>query len=256
MQSDTKEDKLLLAMLADRAEQCRQRQYCSHSDFLDTHQQTLAEAEFRNTPCCFWGGFPEAERRLLVFLPDYLTAEAFLTEPDGDMLAVLRARPTARCAGLSHRDYLGALLSLGIKREKLGDILVNEAWADIIVLKELADYLLLNFQRAGRFSLSLELLPVAVLSSHSPRTEERRLNVSSLRLDTVAAAAFGLSRSKALSAIEGRLVAVNSLRVEKPDYLLAPGDLITWQGRGKVRFRELSGATRKDRLWLIIDKFI
>lgn len=256
MQADTKEDKLLLAALADRAEQCRQRQYLMHSDFLDAHQQSLAAARFGKEACCFWGGYAEAERRLLVFLPDYLTRESFLAEPEEGLLAVLRARPTARQAGLSHRDYLGALLSLGIKRGKLGDIIVGEDHADIVILPELADYLLLNFQRAGRCTLELELLPVAALQAYSPQTQELRLNVSSLRLDTVAAAAFGASRARAAAAITGRLVSVNSLRIEKTDAVLAPGDVLVWQGKGKVRLRELDGATRKERLWLVLDKYI
>lgn len=255
MQADTKEDKLLLAALADRAEQCRRRQYLTHSDFLDVHQQTLAAASFGKA-CCFWGGYAEAERRLLIFLPDYLNREDFLAEPEEGVLAVLRARPTAPRAELSHRDYLGALLSLGIKRGKLGDIIVGEGFADIVILPELADYLLLNFQRAGRYVLELELLPVSELQTHAPKTQETRLNVSSLRLDTVAAAAFGTSRTKASAAITGRLVSVNSLRVEKTDATLAPGDVLAWQGKGKVRLRELDGATRKDRLWLVLDKYI
>lgn len=259
---ESKEDKLLLAQLGDKLRQCEQRQYPLCSDFLDPRQQALAAAAFaKKGACCFWGGYPEAERRVLVFLPDYISQEAAadcagLWEAADCPLQVLRAKPTARQSGLSHRDYLGALLSLGINRGKLGDILVQPEQADIVVQRELADYLLLNFERAGRCTLALEILPVSVLHSFAPNLQPVKLNVSSLRLDNVAAAAFGVSRSKAAAAIGARLVAVDGLLQDKPDHLLATGQHIAWQGKGKVRLAEVGGKTRKDRLWLLIEKYI
>ena len=270
---DSKEDKLLLARLADKQRQCEQRQYPVCSDFLDARQQALA-ADFFGEKCAFgfWGGFAAAERRVLVFLPDYLSAD-ILQQPEGAAeiwpdeescpLAVLRAVPTAKRSGLTHRDYLGALLSLGINRAKLGDILVqNEPpdddaeRADIVILRELADYLLLNFLRAGRCTLQLELLVPSVLQMNTPRTENMRLNVSSLRLDAVAAAAFGVSRTKTAAAVSAGLLAVDGLTVLKPDWELAAGVKITWQGKGKVCLAEIGGKTRKERIWLEIQKYI
>ena len=267
MNLESKEDKLLLAQLADKQRQCEQRQYPVCSDFLDPRQQALAQAAFaKRVACCFWGGYAEAERRLLVFLPDYISQEEAAQDSslmwptaEDEPLLVLRARPTARQSKLSHRDYLGALLSLGISRNKMGDLLVRdepEESADIIILRELADYLLLNFERAGRCSLTTELLPASVLQHNKPKVELLKLNVSSLRLDAVAAAAFGVSRSKAAAAIAARLVAVDGLPQEKPDCTLTEGRHISWQGKGKVRLAEVGGKTRKERLWLAIEKYI
>ena len=267
MNLESKEDKLLLAQLADKQRQCEQRQYPVCSDFLDPRQQALAQAAFaKRVACCFWGGYAEAERRLLVFLPDYISQEEAAQDSsliwptaEDEPLLVLRARPTARQSKLSHRDYLGALLSLGISRNKMGDLLVRdepEESADIIILRELADYLLLNFERAGRCSLTTELLPASVLQHNKPKVELLKLNVSSLRLDAVAAAAFGVSRSKAAAAIAARLVAVDGLPQEKPDCTLTEGRHISWQGKGKARLADGGGKTRKERLWLAIEKYI
>ncbi len=255
------DDKLLLARLTDKQRQCERRQYPVCSDFLDPRQQALAAAHFGGG-CCFWGGFAEAERRVLIFLPDYLepldvdaVAQIWPDEAACPLLA-LRAVPTAKQSGLTHRDYLGALLALGVQRGKVGDIMVQEEFADIVILRELADYLMLNFARAGRCSLRLELLPAAVLQAAAPRTESLRLNVSSLRLDAVAAVAFGVSRGSAAGAIAAGLLAVDGLPVSKADFQLAAGSKITWQGKGKVRLAEIGGKTRKDRLWLQIEKYI
>ena len=172
MTGESKEDKLLLARLADKQQQCEQRQYPVCSDFLDARQQALAAAHFgRRCTYAFWGGFAEAERRLMVFLPDYLDFADWQQQDAVSALAVLRAAPSARQSNLTHRDYLGALLALGINRGKLGDLLVQPDYVDIIILPELADYLLLNFERAGRCTLQLELLPAMVLQNVQPRTE-------------------------------------------------------------------------------------
>lgn len=254
---ESKEDKLLLARLADKHQQCEQRQYPVCSDFLDARQQALAAAHFgRHCTYAFWGGFAEAERRLMVFLPDYLDFADWQQQDAVSALAVLRAAPSARQSNLTHRDYLGALLALGINRSKLGDLLVQPDYADIIILPELADYLLLNFERAGRCTLQLELLPATVLQNVQPRTETLRLNVSSLRLDAVAAAAFGVSRSKAAAAAIAGLLAVNGLTLLKPDYALDEGMKIAWRGKGLVRLAEIGSKTRKERIWLQIEKYI
>ena len=257
MTGESREDKLLLARLTDKQQQCEQRQYPVCSDFLDARQQALAAAHFgKNCACGFWGGFAERERRILVFLPDYLDFAAWQQQEAAAALAVLRAVPTAKPNGLTHRDYLGALLNLGINRGKVGDLLVTPEYADIVILPELADYLLLNFERAGRCTLQTELLPAAVLQNVRPHTESLRLNVSSLRLDTVAAAAFGVSRSKAAAAVAAGLLAVDGLVVLKPDWLLAGGVKISWQGRGKVCLAEIGSKTRKERIWLQIEKYV
>lgn len=257
MTVESKEDKMLLALLADKQQQCEQRQYPVCSDFLDARQQAMAAAHFgRRFVYEFWGGFAEAERRLMVFLPDYLDFAEWQRQDAPSALAVLRAAPTNRQNNLSHRDYLGALLALGINRGKLGDLLVQPAYADIVILPEAADYLLLNFERAGRCTLQLELLPAEVLQNVQPQTESLRLNVSSLRLDAVAAAAFGVSRGKAAAAAEAGLLAVNGLPVLKPDYALAEGVKIAWRGKGLVRLAEIGGKTRKERVWLQIEKYV
>ena len=192
----------------------------------------------------------------MIFLPDYLDFADWQQQDAVSALAVLRAAPSARQSNLTHRDYLGALLALGINRGKLGDLLVQPDYADIIILPELADYLLLNFERAGRCTLQLELLPATILQNVQPRTETLRLNVSSLRLDAVAAAAFGVSRSRAAAAAAAGLLAVNGLTLLKPDYALDEGMKISWRGKGLVCLAEIGSKTRKNRIWLQIEKYI
>lgn len=260
MLPETKEDKLLLAQLADRRKQCEDKLYPTNSAFLDAREQALAADFLKQTVhYLFWGGYAEAERRCVVFLPDYLAdfRENF-AEADDELnpLALLRVQPVARETKLTHRDYLGALLALGIKRQTVGDIIVKPDGADIVVLREMANYLTLNFTKAGRHSLNSEVLSTAELVDYAAPTKEFSANVPSLRLDTVAAAAFGVSRSTTADSIKARLLAVNGLQTAKTDLPMKPGDVMTWRGKGKAELVSVDGKSRKDRIFLTIKRYI
>ena len=149
------DDKLLLAGLLDKEQTCEQRGYLTHTKFLDLKQRALCTDAVRlagaTGHALFWGGYEDAERGIYLFYPDYMDAEsAKLSAP----LALLRARKR-REDTLTHRDYLGSLMGLQIDRSVVGDILVHEEGADIIVLEDMAEFILMHFAKAGRKQLSL-----------------------------------------------------------------------------------------------------
>lgn len=261
--SETKEDKLLLAALNDKLRRSLAKAYPTNSAFLDARQQELAKYELAASHAAYalWGGYPGAERRVVIFLPDYMDNAAAKASfgsvyPEDDPLAVLRVTPTARAAGLSHRDYLGALLSLGVERARLGDILVRPDGADIVILREMADFLQLNFTRAGRHELQTQVLDTAAIAAYEAATRDITANVPSLRLDCVAAAAFGVSRSKCADAIAGKLLAINGLITARPDQNVAEGDRITWRGKGKAELAAIGGRSKKDRIFITLKRYI
>lgn len=260
MLPETKEDKLLLAQLADRQKQCEDRMYPTNSGFLDGREQALAVDFLHNRACCaFWGGYAGAERRCVVFLPDYLADlrdDFAAADDDINPVAVLRATPTARETKLTHRDYLGALLGLGIKRQMVGDIIVRPDGADILILREMADFLRLNYTQVGRHQIGTELLSCAAISEYEAPAKEFSANVPSLRLDCVAAAAFAVSRSLTAEAVRGKLVAINGMQTIKPDCGVNPGDTITWRGKGKSELISVDGKSRKDRIFVTIKRYI
>ena len=253
----------MLASLEDRFRQCENKYYPTNSDFMDMNQQSLAENNFRmrTAAYCFWGGYAGAERKIMIFLPDYIDIEAARVDlaaavPEADPLVLLRAVPTAADAGLSHRDYLGALMGLGISRSKIGDIIVDRSGADIIIMRELADYLLLNYLKVGRYTLQTEILPVQEIRYTAPVTQDKQINVASLRLDTVAAGSFGCSRTKAAAAAESGVLFVNGRQITKTDHLLAAGDTLVWRGKGRIDIVEIGNKTHKGRIWLTISRYV
>lgn len=249
-----KEDTILLASIKDRIEQCLEHYMVTNSTFLDMRQRTLAEVLCRQYKSqglrySFYGGYEEAERTAAVFLPDYAELK------DYNPLALLRIRQTGQRA-LSHRDYLGSLMNLGIKREIVGDILVREDGADIVIMKDMAEFLLFHYEKAGRTSLKAEIVPVDEIIVPENRFEERRDTVASLRLDNVIASAFSLSRGRALEAIGSGMVFVNGLQTEKADRQVKEGDKLVLRGKGKVFLKAVGGVTKKDRISIIILKYM
>lgn len=251
--SPDKEDELLIAELEDKKKKAEYQGCVTHSGFLDPRQKALAHKVFG---CRFWGGYEDAERSIAFFLPDgYPETDPPFPEED-DPLAVLDVSTGKGGRELTHRDYLGALLSLGIDRGVAGDIIVREHGADIVILKSISDYLLLNFEKAGRMNLSCALKPCGSIDTGNVKLQEKRDSVASLRLDNLVSSAFNLSRGKAQEAIRQGIVFVDGMQVSKQDAVLDEGCRLVLRGKGKAVLKEIGKPTRKDRLPVIWEKYI
>lgn len=258
----TKEDELLIAEIEDKKRQSEDQYLLTHSGFLDMCQKTLV---YRTFGCAFWGGYGDAERSIAVFVPDYMKMPEKASEngdfqpmfeEEDDPLQILRVSVPKGSRTLTHRDYLGSLLALGIDRGVTGDIIVYERGADIIVLKSMGEYLCTNYEKAGRASLKCELLPCSAIALGEVHTVQKRDTVASLRLDSLVSSAFDLARGKAQEAIRQGIVFADGLQIEKPDAQLAGGCRLVLRGKGKAVLREVGGHTRKDRITVIWEKYL
>lgn len=254
-----KEDTFFLGQIADKISQCENKYIVTNTGFLDPHQQSLARQYCRQngipvydeepemlpaTRTIFYGGYEDAERVVLINLPDYAHLE------EQKLLTVVRAVRPQGGRALTHRDYLGSLMGLGLKRELIGDILVRDDGADIIVLTDIADFILTSYGKAGRTNLSLSSHNLSELIVPEQTGKEITDTVASLRLDSVVASAFGLSRGKAAESVGRGLVYVNHVEVCKADFALKEGDKITLRGKGKACLTEVGGKSRKDRQYI------
>lgn len=250
--AQNEEDRLLLAQALDKLETCRERSYLTHTRFLDLRQRTLVarliEKAGARGEAVLWGGYPDAERVCALFYPDYMTA-GDACDPENAPFTLLHARKSPSDT-LSHRDYLGALMGLGVERAVIGDILVHDGGAEILVMADMAEYIEANFLKAGRKQLSLDAAPLRELIVPPVQEIVREGSVASLRLDSVTALIFGISRTQAQEAVEKGLVFVNQMQVLKNEHPLAPGDRITLRGHGRARIEALGGVSRKGRQFL------
>ncbi len=250
--------KFALGRLEDLSRECEEKNYLTHSVFFGFSEQSalLEELGKRNrqkdingVPYLLFGGEEESERRCFVFLPSYMSKEDFLqnesTSPE--VLACLHVYPKAEkfATPLTHRDYLGALLSLGIERNRIGDILCGEKEAYIYVSSDLADYLQENLISVGKNPIkTAKLHPFSC--PYAPSFEQKRISVSSLRLDSLLAGAFHISREEAKRQIEAGNVFLTSSS-PKPDALPKEGEHISLKGKGKFVFLGEAGTSKKGK---------
>ena len=200
-----------------------------------------------------FGGYEGAERKMLVYLPDYLE-ETALTEDDSPLVC-LRAT-FYEGDNPNHRDFLGALIGAGIARETIGDICVGQGNCDFFVTAEIAPYVLQNFTGAGRTKLHLEQIPLCEVSVPEPETKEIKDTLVSLRLDSVISAGFRVGRSAAAQYVTSGRAAIDGLPCEKPDKAVDEGAKISVRGLGKILLRTVNGQTKKGRISVIIDRYV
>ena len=249
------EDRLLLAKVLDRAEQADSRGIPAATDFLSPQQQMLAcdllhLAGYENYVRL--GGYEGAERNLLLFLPDWLEAEdAPAQSPIRCLRAVFRAEEK-----LTHRDFLGSLMGMGIVREKIGDILVGPDSADLLVLDTVAEFLRQSWNSAGRAKLAVTEINPSHIHIPEVKCQEIRDTVSSLRLDAVASTGFRMARGKAAELISSGRVQVNWRECTKSDKLLSEGDTVSARGLGKFVLAEVGGMTRKGRISVVVKRYV
>lgn len=252
--AQTSEDRLLLAKLWDKINAGIRKNIPSNTGFLSPRELELARYLFGEPEGLYaFGGWEEAERKMLVYLPEYLTEDA-LWEEDGPC-ACLRAT-FFQGDSLSHRDFLGALMAAGIARETLGDICVGRGSCDFFVTSEIAPYILQNFTSAGRTKLRLERIPLKEAAIPEPEVKEIKDTLASLRLDSVIASGFRIGRSLAAQYVSAGKAAIDGLPCEKPDKAVTEGMKISVRGLGKLRLAAVNGKTKKDRISVVIHRYV
>lgn len=253
------EDNLLLGQAEDKINQCFNRSMPTNTIFLDQHQQSLLRGAFmRNENGCtleFYGGYDDAERVILLCLPDYVTADMAEIERIETLTIMRVMRNSIGGRPLGHGDYLGSLTGLGISRNMIGDILVRDDGADIIVTAEIAEFILKDYVKAGSVDISVTRHPISELIIPERKFKRITDTVASMRLDNLTASAFGISRTKAAQAIGRGLVFVNHIEAVKADMQLDEGAQIVLRHKGKAELTEVGGQSRKGRIYVVFNKY-
>ena len=246
------EERILLARVLNKYDQCRRRSIPAVTSFLSPAEQQAAERLLHmagiHTGFLWNGGYEGAERRLLQFLPDWAEED---TGAVGCLLARFRGGEAP-----GHRDCLGSLMGLGIVREKLGDILLLPDACEVIAAAYILPCLAQNWVSAGRVRLSVSELPLSELVIPEQKVRTIRDTVMSLRLDAVTASGFSLSRGKAAELIASGCLRLNHIECTKCDRTVAAGDIITARGLGKFVLSEVGGLSKKGRTAVTILRYL
>ncbi len=250
----TAEDRVLLAKIWDKINAGLRKNIPASTCFLTLRELDMARFLFGNLPGLHaFGGYEDAERQMLVFLPAYLDESALLEEDAP--LVCLRATFYEGDTP-SHRDFLGALMGSGIAREAVGDICVGKGSCDFFVTAEIAPYLLQSFTGAGRTKVRLQQIPLHQVNVPTPEIQQIRDTVASVRLDSIISSGFRIGRSLAAQHITAGKAAIDGLPCEKPDKAVTEGAKISVRGLGKIRLEKLGGQTKKGRISVVIHRYI
>ena len=248
------DDKLLLARIWDKINVGMNRSIPANSAFLSPRELHMSHFLFgQQEGLLEFGGYPDAERKMLIYLPDYLD-ESYLSGDDSP-IACLRAT-FYEGDSPSHRDFLGALLGCGISRDSIGDICVGRSSCDFFVTDEIAPYLLQNFNSAGRTRLRLSAISLSDIIVPQPEIREVKDTLSSIRLDSVIASGFSIARSLAAQHVSGGKASIDGLPCEKPDKTICEGSKISVRGLGKIKLHKINGLTKKGRISVIIHRYV
>ena len=248
------EDRMLLAKLWDKINAGIRRNIPAAACFLSPRELEMARFLFGNEPGLYaFGGYNDAERKMLVYLPDYLEEDSLYDEDAP--LVCLRATFFEGDTP-SHRDFLGALMGSGIAREALGDICVGKGSCDFFVTAEIAPYIIQNFLSAGRTRLHLNAVPLREAQIPEPEVKVIKDTLASLRLDSVISSGFRIGRSLAAQYVSAGKAAIDGLPCEKPDKNVSEGAKVSVRGLGKIKLVTVGGNTKKGRISVVIHRYV
>lgn len=246
------DSKLFLAKVNDILRLSADRNCPKFSGFLSLDEQSEIMPLVLAGKVVLFGGYNDAERKMLGALPDYVTDK----EKAFPIVAVRFIYPKEY--KLTHRDVLGSLMALGIKRESVGDICFEKGIATAFVTEEMGNYIASQVSKIGRVGVKTEVLPFfsAAQNFTAPATKTITFTVSSPRIDAVLSALTGCSRSKAEQYIKDGLVFVNSVAVTKSTKTISANDKITLRGTGKFLITEGGNYSKKGREIITAEKYI
>lgn len=244
--------KHLLIKILDKVEAVIKNHDIKITDFLNPYELKAATDILNAFQEIRWieaGGYEEAERKILIIFQDYMSIES-ISIP----LTVLEVASASQFNTLNHRDYLGALLSLGIKREKVGDIIVSEKICHIVLQEDLKDYVIFQLNQVKNVSVSTKEIELEEIKLLADNYKEISGSVASLRLDSIVSLGFRIPRSEAQTLVSKEKVYINWGVASKNFHEIDVGDVISVRGKGRVIVDDIQGKTKSGRIHIKLRK--
>ena len=249
------EEKLIVSKAIDQLERALRYHEPTFTDFIPiTNIKTVLDTlRFsRDVNIYDFGGNCDCERRMIGFSPEYMSLE----NKDFPISAVKINLNKKFSSEINHRDYLGSILGLGIDRGKIGDIVIYDSGAICYCKSEISEYIAVNLQRVRRNTVKTEISSIEELILPEKSIVDKAITVSSLRFDVIICAAFNISRSKAQALIEGEKAFINWNISSNTSYQIKEKDTISLRGYGRIIIQEIRGKTKKNRISIVIGKYV
>lgn len=248
--SKNDDERMMLSRIYDCMQSAENNYTVKTTQFLNGHELSLVQKALGKSNCvCFsaYGGYDEAERKVICFYPNYLSPQYNIR------IIEVSGREIEH---LSHRDYLGSLLALGIRREKIGDIIINEKNGYIFCLEDISQYIITQLEKIANKAVKLQICDQFEVIIPQKKFKEISATVSSLRLDSIVSAGINVSRSVAASLIKSGKLTIDWEQTENISFLVKENQIISIKGFGRMELAHVRGETKKGRIAITIKRFI
>lgn len=249
------DEKLLLAKVLDQADLSLKKHIVCFTDFLAPSmcQKACSMLNYvRDLKYIPFGGYEDAERKMIALCPDYFMDEDIIFPLE----AVKIIYNNKFTHDLTHRDFLGSILGLGIERNKMGDIVVLDGEAYCFADYGMSSYIAANLEKSGRTKVKAEVIDLGSVVIPEKKMDIKNVTVSSLRADTVFSVVFNKSRSETQELIRGEKASVNWITVKSVSDIINEGDVLSLKGSGRGKLVEVGGTTKKGRLVISVGRYI
>lgn len=250
------ENDLLIAKVLDKKKICNSKNKITYTDFLNEKEQRVIEKNVKLENAFFYGVNENADRKILVFYPEKLTEELVRKSLKSVLSGIRIILKNDQIGNYEHKNYLSALIKIGIDRGKIGDILVDDYGADIIAFDMNKEFIIQSLSELTRFrKANIDIIPIDDIKQKIDRFEESTIIVSSMRIDNIVAELAGCSRTNADEYINSEKVFVNYETTLKGSKTIFEGDIVTIRGKGKFRIDGLVRNTRNNRFVIKVNKY-
>ena len=232
--------------IIDKANGCLKNYDVRYSDFLNPFEVENAKAILNsndNLKYTIDGGYDASERKMVFIYPFYMEY--------GDIdetLRFIQIEGNFKFKSVSHKDYLGSLLSLGIKREKIGDIIIHENFCQVIVSYDICDFILMNLQKVARNNVKLKEISRADIINNPPSYKETYFTVTSSRIDCIISGLYNMSRQESAKLINNEKVQIDYEKITSCSREIKSGCLISVRGKGRAQIVSIGDLTKKGKI--------
>ncbi len=241
-----KKDDYLLSHIKDI---CLKNFAPKYFDFYDEARQDIIEDTIKNygVPYLFFGGYSGTQRKMLCIYPEY----CFSDELEWPIMGI----SFKKVEGLSHRNVLGKLMTMGITRESIGDIDIGDEWVQIIFNKRLKDFFWINFNEIKGNKIEPYFIETTKITAFEKKFKRVSIVIVSDRVDGIINKIWGFSRQQSIKYIKQGRLFINYMEIVKNDYRVNLGDIISLRGKGKVVIISMDHRTKKGKIRMEIDKY-
>ena len=232
--------------IIDKANSCIKNYDVKCSDFLNPYEVKNAidilnsERDLKYTVD---GGYEEAERSVISIYPFYMEYEDIEKQ-----IRFLQIEGNFKFKTISHKDYLGSLMNLGIKREKVGDIIIHENFCQVIVSADICDFIIMNLEKVSRNNVKVKEISKNEIIYNPPNYKEISFTITSSRLDCVISGLYNISRQESMKFINGEKVQVNYEKITSPSKEVRDDSLISVRGKGRSKIISIGELTKKGKI--------